>query len=310
MSDKFWDRDADAIAADLIKQSSSTYEKRGTAKLAIQGAALVAYGKKIPYVGKILMAYDAGVVTYQDAKAQIADLIEAYQEGTAGAGVRFAGKTATRMMKAPVRQALAVGGGHEFANRVLENPLMLRQKEQMVRAKLKEGKKKARQVLESYQDDIDYVREKFSRRNPEDDLRNPDDDEPYFEPVKAEFRPWGQKAAIELLAAMRVLRDIYQEEHWNAATYGNHLLFERLYGQMSEDIDTWAELLRFHQVRVVGGYHDPAWDCEFPAMENFVIQATKKVLKSRPSHDVENFLMTFLQNMSKAVYLSRQGVAR
>ena len=49
---------------------------------------------------------------------------------------------------------------------------------------------------------------------------------------------------IELLAKLEALKLNYKANHWNASgdkSYGNHLLFQRLYEAMDADIDSLAE---------------------------------------------------------------------
>lgn len=49
---------------------------------------------------------------------------------------------------------------------------------------------------------------------------------------------------IELLAKLEALKLNYKANHWNSSgdkSYGNHLLFQRLYEAIDEDIDVLAE---------------------------------------------------------------------
>lgn len=54
------------------------------------------------------------------------------------------------------------------------------------------------------------------------------------------------KSLLEVLAVLLALRDTAQEAHWTAAGenfYGDHLLYERLYGKLDKPIDKLAEML-------------------------------------------------------------------
>lgn len=54
----------------------------------------------------------------------------------------------------------------------------------------------------------------------------------------------GRSMLQELLAQLQGMRDCYQTLHWQAAgSYGDHLLFERLYGALAEEVDGAAEKL-------------------------------------------------------------------
>jgi len=54
---------------------------------------------------------------------------------------------------------------------------------------------------------------------------------------------------LELWAGLRAAHHLYWTLHWQAKgqpQYGDHLLFERLYGAMPEDIDGLAEIIAGH----------------------------------------------------------------
>lgn len=49
--------------------------------------------------------------------------------------------------------------------------------------------------------------------------------------------------SLNILPFLYVLRDIYNDKHWNAATYADHLLFNEQYKSVVEDIDHSAEAI-------------------------------------------------------------------
>lgn len=115
-------------------------------------------------------------------------------------------------------------------------------------------------------------------------LRNP-------MPLNAEFD--------ELLATMVELRTKYQYAHWNASSYQDHLLFERLYKSLDEDIDTMAELSVYAKnlmVQRTTPDHD--------ATETEIIHQAKSMLRN-VDQGMENFLLNLIQNRQRAIYLLR-----
>jgi hypothetical protein len=105
---------------------------------------------------------------------------------------------------------------------------------------------------------------------------------------------------MTLLARMISLRTTYQYEHWNAKVYQDHLLFERLYKSLDDDIDTLAELLGTPAPKaasvqsVLKGEHD-------------VLAAAKAAVKKGVDPGMENFLLSLIQNRERALYLLKQA---
>jgi len=62
--------------------------------------------------------------------------------------------------------------------------------------------------------------------------------------ITADFNDLNQRVVANLLAMLRALAWNYQTSHWQAVGenfYGDHLLFERLYGNVQKEIDSIAE---------------------------------------------------------------------
>ena len=118
----------------------------------------------------------------------------------------------------------------------------------------------------------------------------------------------------DLLSTMLALRTAYQYAHWNTRSYANHLLFERVYQSLDEDIDTLAEL----GVQSLGHAVQPymllpettqGW-IEDPMQGELriIYVATDLLGKLRRQNilDVnafENFLQGLIQNRRRAQYL-------
>ena len=108
-----------------------------------------------------------------------------------------------------------------------------------------------------------------------------------------------------LLAAMLALRTAYQYAHWNARTYADHLLFERLYKSLDADIDTLAEL----SVRSLGRV-EPLFAKIRPdqveTAEQQIIAVASDALKAGQDYDMDNYLMALVEHRRRALYLLHQ----
>ncbi len=60
---------------------------------------------------------------------------------------------------------------------------------------------------------------------------------------------------IEILSLLRALYWNYQTSHWQAKKYDHHLLFQRLYENVSKEVDTMAE-------KLVGYFNEKSVDNE------------------------------------------------
>lgn len=121
------------------------------------------------------------------------------------------------------------------------------------------------------------------------------------------------KQAIALLRSMIALRLAYQRAHWNAKGYANHLLFERLYKSLDEDIDAWAELVRQETGSVIPDAGDVrAARASTPAglrkAEDAIGLKAGALIAAGPLPKAcENFLMNLMQNRMRAIYLLKQA---
>lgn len=110
----------------------------------------------------------------------------------------------------------------------------------------------------------------------------------------------------ELLIKLRLLSMYYQTAHWTvkgSLFYQDHLLFERLYSTVSEEIDGVAE-------RAIGVTGDRSV-VNLPEILEKVLDASKK-LRYEPREnvefiqealDLENDLISFLEDSAKGVSL-------
>jgi DNA-binding ferritin-like protein len=48
---------------------------------------------------------------------------------------------------------------------------------------------------------------------------------------------------VRVISALRAASDTYRDAHWKTRGYGNHLLFQRLYGESDTAVDGVAEML-------------------------------------------------------------------
>lgn len=108
-----------------------------------------------------------------------------------------------------------------------------------------------------------------------------------------------------LLRSLIGLRTNYQRLHWNAQGYADHLLFERLYKSLDDDIDKLAELALAR-----GGTLDVADVTSSVngsplAAEDAIIAAANGLVGKSPAFD--NYLFNLVQNREHAVYLLRQS---
>jgi DNA-binding ferritin-like protein len=109
-----------------------------------------------------------------------------------------------------------------------------------------------------------------------------------------------------LLACMIQLRTAYQYMHWNAKAYANHLLYERLYLTLDEDIDTLAELT-VEQMGVINPTAPKAYNSPEAAEKGIIEQATKLAKAKGVSLAMENYLLNLIENRRRALYLLRQA---
>lgn len=113
------------------------------------------------------------------------------------------------------------------------------------------------------------------------------------------------RAHVALLRKMSELRLAYQLSHWNADKYANHLLFERLYQSLDSDLDTWAELLLVGGDKLSPGNLKPPTDLLEAEVELGTLASS--LITERLPKSLENFLLNFIQNRRRAVYLLRQA---
>lgn len=109
-----------------------------------------------------------------------------------------------------------------------------------------------------------------------------------------------------LLSRMIGLRIVYQQLHWNAKSYSNHLLFERLYKSLDESIDTLAELLLAYGGKMHGSALTPVLS-EQPSEDEEWIISTARNFSGQVTLDIDNFLMNLMQERRRALYLLRQA---
>jgi hypothetical protein len=108
-----------------------------------------------------------------------------------------------------------------------------------------------------------------------------------------------------LLAAMLALRTAYQYAHWNARTYADHLLFERLYQSLDEDTDTLAELTVRANGRVEPLFARIRAD-QVETAEQQIIAVASDALKAGQDYDMDNYLMALVEHRRRALYLLHQ----
>lgn len=108
-----------------------------------------------------------------------------------------------------------------------------------------------------------------------------------------------------LLAAMLALRTAYQYAHWNARKYSDHLLFERLYKSLDEDIDTLAELTVRATGRVAPLFAKIRPD-NVETAEGQIIAVASEAVKAGQDYDLDNYLMTLIEHRRRALYLLHQ----
>jgi DNA-binding ferritin-like protein len=102
------------------------------------------------------------------------------------------------------------------------------------------------------------------------------------------------------------LRDAYQYAHWNSGRYADHLLFERLYKSLDEDIDALAELTVYRDVRPLRRVEVSI--SQIPKAEEAIIRiATEMVENERPSKGMENYLLNLVEHRERAIYLLRMA---
>lgn len=108
-----------------------------------------------------------------------------------------------------------------------------------------------------------------------------------------------------LLSAMIALRSAYQYAHWNARTYADHLLFERLYKGLDADTDTLAELTVRSLGRVEPLFAKIRPD-QVETAEGQIIAVASEALKAGQDYDMDNYLMTLVEHRRRALYLLHQ----
>lgn len=108
-----------------------------------------------------------------------------------------------------------------------------------------------------------------------------------------------------LLARLVGTRVLYQQLHWNAKSYGNHLLFERLYKSLDESIDALAELLLAYGGELAGSAITPVSSGHPAEDETWLISKAQSFSGKVPA-DIDNFLMNLMQERRRAIYLLRQ----
>lgn len=145
------------------------------------------------------------------------------------------------------------------------------------------------------------------------------------EPSTAESEDWLSR----LLALLRVQRLHYQTAHWQAegsSFYGDHLLFERLYEAVEDEIDTlaekmvaffgpesvrlddnWSEMTMF--VESIGSQGNPV-DVSL-AFEELFLDEVETVYEemsdaNEMSLGLDDFLMAMSNDHEEHVYLLRQ----
>lgn len=157
--------------------------------------------------------------------------------------------------------------------------------------------------------------------------------------VLTDFGPGQMSELAALLAFLRASALVHQAHHWQtrgATAYGDHLLFERVYGDLSGPIDSVAErmigsghyilaqpiLLARHCSLVVqsfyrdAGVNPPA--SAYPVLSLRVALRTliaEKILyasleqKGLLSHGIDNLLQDIADKLEGHVYLLKQRVA-
>lgn len=110
--------------------------------------------------------------------------------------------------------------------------------------------------------------------------------------------------ANPLLSRLIALRTAYQYAHWNASNYANHLLFQRLYESLDEDIDKLAEI---SNQRVAPVEVHTVTAATLMAAEDEIIELAGAALAERAvPKALENYLMTLMEHREQAKYLLRQ----
>lgn len=129
----------------------------------------------------------------------------------------------------------------------------------------------------------------------------------------------------ELLGGMIALRTAYQHAHWYSIGYANHLLFERLYQSLDEDIDTLAELSaqarKFDELpltrlpqdflvaasdRLIALNSEGVSLDALEDQEDLIIRRAVTLLDlfaQQHHYGLENFLQGLVQNRQRAMYL-------
>jgi hypothetical protein len=126
-------------------------------------------------------------------------------------------------------------------------------------------------------------------------------------PVRANGKSSAKAADYDcLLSCMIQLRTAYLYLHWNAVHYANHLLFERLYLSLDEDIDTLAELT-VEQFGVARPVSPKAYNSPSDAEKGIIDQASKLAKGRGVSLAMENYLLNLIENRRRALYLLRQA---
>ena len=250
-------------------------------------------GKFVPGAGEVLIALDVVPEVRDIARRRIkgtkAILKKAGNRDWRGTAVE-AGRQSWGSEKDAARLALAVALSHDAAETLIRNPRLSREEkeeltklavfgsevaqeqgkvisasQQRLAAALK-GKKKIRGLLSAAGSGIADTLRVQGRMG-----------------MKA-FQTFANPAhplAVQLLPHMISLRVGYQYGHWNATSYPDHLLFERLYKSLDEDIDTLAELA----VQESGKIQPSNMVCaSFLATEELIIHTALEALKTGPSN--------------------------
>lgn len=108
--------------------------------------------------------------------------------------------------------------------------------------------------------------------------------------------------ANPLLALLLALRTAYQYAHWNATNHADHLLFERLYTSLDEDIDTLAEVADQPAVPIEAPHPTSAGLLE---AENTIISLAKTGIGVEDA-GLENYLLGLIEHRERGKYLLKQ----
>lgn len=111
----------------------------------------------------------------------------------------------------------------------------------------------------------------------------------------------------DILAFARGLYSLYRSLHWNADSYSSHLLFEKLYTKMEDEMDDIAEKLVGTQSRIneqeqmckIVGFQitDPV------ESENIFLDMIDNYLDNEASTGIDNLLGDIYSSHEKNLYL-------